>query len=63
MTDDKQKTTVPLLKPTRNRVKDYGKKGESWDDLFNRIMDTINRLENDNIQLKKEMELIKHGRT
>ena len=36
-----QKTTIPLFKGTRDRVKDFGKKGESWDSLMNRIMDTI----------------------
>jgi hypothetical protein len=35
------KTTIPIKKITRDRIKAYGKKGESWDDLMNRIMDEI----------------------
>jgi len=37
----KDKTTIPIKKITRDRIKSYGKKGESWDDLMNRIMDEI----------------------
>jgi len=37
----KDKTTIPLKKTTRDRIKDFGKKGESWDDLVNRIMDKV----------------------
>jgi hypothetical protein len=37
----KQKTTIPLNKGTRDRVRDYGKKGESWDSLMNRIMNEL----------------------
>lgn len=35
------KTTIPCKKSTRIRVKDLGKKGESYDHLLNRIMDNI----------------------
>jgi len=37
----KDKTTIPIKKITRDRIKMYGRKGESWDDLMNRIMDEI----------------------
>ena len=35
------KTTIPCKKPTRVRVKDYGKKGESYDDLMNRLLNEL----------------------
>jgi hypothetical protein len=38
---ESDKTTIPCKKTTRIRVKDYGKKGESYDHLLNRIMDMI----------------------
>ena len=39
--DEKDKTTIPCKKTTRVRIKDLGKKGESYDHLLNRIMDMI----------------------
>jgi hypothetical protein len=36
-----KKTTVPMTKRTRNRVNGYGKKGETWDALMNRMMDEL----------------------
>lgn len=38
---DKDKTTIPCKKTTRIRVKDLGKKGESYDHLLNRILDSV----------------------
>ena len=43
---EKDKTTIPCKKSTRIRIKDLGKKGESYDSLLNRIMDN---------NMKKEM--------
>ncbi len=37
----KDKTTVPMKKVSRDRVRSYGRKGESWDSLANRIMDEL----------------------
>lgn len=34
-----EKTSIPLLKLTRDRLKKEGIKGETWDDLINRILD------------------------
>ena len=39
------KTTIPCKKTTRIRVKDYGKKGESYDHLLNRILDKLEETE------------------
>ena len=36
---NKDKTTIPCKKTTRIRIKDLGKKGESYDHLLNRILD------------------------
>lgn len=32
-----EKTTIPLRKTTRNILKDFGKKGETWDALILRL--------------------------
>jgi hypothetical protein len=42
ISDDK--TTIPCKKSTRIRVKDWGKKGESYDHLLNRVFDDLERL-------------------
>lgn len=34
-------TTIPLVKPTRDRLRVFGRKGESWDSLLNRLMDEV----------------------
>ena len=37
-------TTIPLTKATRDRLRALGKKGESYDQLLNRMMDVyVNR--------------------
>jgi hypothetical protein len=38
--EPKDKTTIPCKKTTRIRIKDLGKKGESYDHLLNRILDS-----------------------
>lgn len=43
--EDKDKTTIPCKKTTRIRVKDLGKKGESYDHLINRKLDELEKLE------------------
>lgn len=40
---ERNKTTIPLKKPTRERLIAYGKKGETWDELANRLMDMIDK--------------------
>lgn len=32
-------TTIPLQKPTRDRLRAAGRKGESYDRLINRLLD------------------------
>ena len=34
-------TTIPLTKRTRDRLRGFGRKGESYDTLLNRIMDGL----------------------
>jgi hypothetical protein len=37
-------TTIPLTKTTRDRLRTLGKKGETYDELLNRLMDVyVNR--------------------
>jgi hypothetical protein len=48
VTEESDKTTIPCKKPTRIRIKNEGKKGESYDHLMNRILD-------DNERMKKEL--------
>lgn len=33
------RTTIPLEKDTRDRLKELGSKGETYDDLVNRLID------------------------
>jgi hypothetical protein len=37
------KTTIPITKETKDRLKKYGKMGETWDALLNRILDKCER--------------------
>ena len=32
-------TTIPIQKNTRNKLREFAKKSESWDDLLNRLYD------------------------
>ena len=32
-------TTIPLRRPTRDRLKELGKKGETYDEVVNRLME------------------------
>jgi len=34
-------TSIPLRKETREKLRRYGKKGETWDHLINRILDEV----------------------
>jgi len=34
-------TTIPLTKKTRDRLRTFGRKGESYDALLNRMMDKM----------------------
>ncbi|HEV8360138.1 MAG TPA: hypothetical protein VGR28_06760 [Candidatus Thermoplasmatota archaeon] len=36
-----QLTTIPLRKATRDRLKDFGGKGETYDTILNRLMDAL----------------------
>ena len=42
---DKELTTITLTKNTRTRLKGYGNKGETWDELVNRILDELGKQE------------------
>lgn len=34
-----EQTTISIRKVTRNRLRDCGKKGESWDAVVNKLID------------------------
>jgi ribosomal protein S3 len=51
------KTTIPMRKKTRDRVKAFGKKGESWDELENRIMDIVEK--SDKTEVKIDIKEVK----
>lgn len=34
-------TTIPVTKDVRDRLKLYGKKGETYSDILNRLMDEV----------------------
>ena len=34
-------TSIPLSRETRDRLRRYGVKGETWDQLVNRILDEV----------------------
>jgi hypothetical protein len=36
-------TTIPIYKETRDRLRVLGIKGESWDDLINRLITTYKK--------------------
>ena len=54
----KDKTTIPCKIPTRMRVKEYGKKGESYDHLINRKFDEMEVLEIKVKELEKKVEKV-----
>jgi hypothetical protein len=39
-----ENTTIALKKSTRDRLKKYGKKGDSWNTLLNELMDEVDML-------------------
>jgi hypothetical protein len=36
-------TQINLLKSTRERLRTFGMKGETWDELLNRLMDEVDK--------------------
>ncbi len=44
-----RKTTIPVDISTRERLKQYGKKGETWNNLMLRIFDEYDKMRNFNI--------------
>jgi hypothetical protein len=40
-----EKTTIPCLKETRNRLKNLARKNESWDEFLNRLADKFEEKE------------------
>jgi hypothetical protein len=37
------KTQILLHKTTRERLRTFGKKGETWDEVLNRLMDEVDK--------------------
>ncbi len=38
-------TTIPMSKETRDLLKSYGRKGETYDELIRRLLDVAERVE------------------
>ncbi|NWF96916.1 MAG: hypothetical protein HXY34_12310 [Candidatus Thorarchaeota archaeon] len=49
-------TTIPLTKETRDLLKRYGKKGETYDDLIRRLLEIAEQVEFANRQRRILME-------
>lgn len=45
MIDMGETTTIPLSKETRDLLKKYGQKGETYDELIRRLLDTAEQME------------------
>jgi hypothetical protein len=45
MIDMGETTTIPLTKETRDLLKRYGRKGETYDELIRRLLNTAERVE------------------
>lgn len=43
-------TTIPLSKETRDLLKKYGHKGETYDELIRRLLETAEQIEFANLQ-------------
>lgn len=42
--DDDKKTTIPTVISTRERLKIYGKKGETWNNLIIRLLNEYDEM-------------------
>lgn len=47
-------TTIPIQTETRNKLKDFAKKSESWDQLLNRLYDNAVSVNNAEIFFSKD---------
>jgi hypothetical protein len=45
MIDMGETTTIPLSKETRDLLKEYGKKGETYDELIRRLLQVAEQVE------------------
>lgn len=44
---NKERTTIPCFNPTRDELREMGKKGETYDTIINRLMNFWKRMHND----------------
>jgi len=51
-----EKTTIPIKKATRDRLRKYGSKGETWDDIVNIICDNIDNVNKNNDKYENKYE-------
>jgi hypothetical protein len=51
-------TTIPLRKATRDRLKQLGGKGETYDDILNRLIDLANPLKRQRVLSKEPPDLV-----
>ena len=47
-------TTIPIKKNTRDKLREFAKKSESWDDLLNRLYDNAVSVNAANIFFSKD---------
>jgi len=47
MTDEDETTQIPCKKSTRQRLRDIGRKGETYDELLNRLIENYEQSENE----------------
>jgi len=49
-------TTITLTKETRDRLKSYGNKGETWNELVNRVLDELHERSDGYYDIPLEMD-------
>jgi hypothetical protein len=47
-------TTIPIQSETRNKLREFAKKSESWDKLLNRLYSTAISVDNANVFFSKD---------
>ena len=59
-------TQIAVTKQTRERIKEYGKKGETYDEILNKLLDKIENKESapsieENFNLNNDLNTNKQG--
>ncbi len=48
------KTTIPLQKETRDKIREFAKKSETWDEVLNRLYENAISVETANILFTRD---------